>query len=125
MRPTVALFGEAGKGCFDAAYLCHTPMDLCTHLGHSNSCGISLAIKTLMYNYSVVYFRVKEEGYSIEHYFYGIHFLNTQNSIKNIIAIALPGVGDDNIIEALCSTCKRYSSLLLFSEKDLYDLFTF
>ncbi|EPP34827.1 hypothetical protein CP10139811_0721 [Chlamydia ibidis] len=126
MKSTIALFGEAERGSYDTAYLCCSIGDLYDYLGSgSNSLGITLAIQALMYQYDVLYFRVEEEGYGIDSYFYGLHFLNTQTSLKNIIAIALPGVGDQSIIEASRSLCQKHGSLLLFQEQDLYDLLTF
>ncbi|WP_201456456.1 hypothetical protein [Chlamydia sp. 17-3921] len=125
MKSTIALFGEAEKGSYDIAYLCRNLTDLHDHLGETNCEGITLAIKTLMHDFNVMYFRVKEEGYCIDSYFFGFHFLNTQTTLKNIIAIALPGVGDQNIIEASLSLCQKYKSLLLISNQDFYDLLTF
>ncbi|ANH78580.1 hypothetical protein [Candidatus Chlamydia sanziniae] len=125
MKSTVALFGEAEKGNYDTAYFCRSLVDLYDYLGDvNNSAGLTLAVKTLMYDYNVMYFRVREEGYCVDSYFFGLHFLNTQTTLKNIIAIALPGVGDQHIIEASRSLCKKYKSLLLFLDCDLYDLLT-
>ncbi|AHK63615.1 hypothetical protein BOKEGFJH_00736 [Chlamydia avium] len=128
MKFTIALFGEAEKGSYDVAYLCHSAADLYDHLGSSQKItksGISLAIQALMYNYDVLYFRVREEGYCVDSYFFGLHFLNTQTTLKNIIAMGLPGVGDQYLIEASKSLCQKYKSLLLFFEQDFYDLLTF
>lgn len=124
MRPAIALFGEAEKGNYEAAYLCHDLIDLSNYLGQKESMGIYLAIRSLMYNYSIIYFRVKEEGYSTENYFFGLHFLRTQSSFQNIVALGLPGVGDQDILEASCSICHKYRSLLICSETDFYDLLT-
>ncbi|MEG0037171.1 MAG: hypothetical protein RSB82_00480 [Victivallaceae bacterium] len=124
MKPAIALFGEAEKGNYDAAYLCHDLIDLCSYLGQKESNGLFLAIRSLMYDYSVIYFRVKEEGFSTENYFFGLHFLKTQSSLRNIIALGLPGVGDREIIDASCSICHKYGSLLICSETDFYDLLT-
>ncbi|ANG66042.1 hypothetical protein [Chlamydia gallinacea] len=128
MKSTIALFGEAEKGSYDVAYLCRSTADLYDHLGSdptTTKSGISLAIQALMYNYNVLYFRVKEEGYCVDSYFFGLHFLNTQTTLKNIIAMGLPGVGDQHLIEASKSLCEKYKSLLLLFEQDLYDLLTF
>ncbi|WP_348663411.1 hypothetical protein [Chlamydia vaughanii] len=128
MKLTIALFGEAEKGSYDTAYLCRSASDLYDHLGCGSATtksGISLAIQALMYDYNVLYFRVKEEGYCVDSYFFGLHFLNTQTTLKNIIAMGLPGVGDQHIIEASKSLCQKYKSFLLFFEQDLYDLLTF
>ncbi|BAA98987.1 hypothetical protein [Chlamydia pneumoniae] len=125
MKFTVALFGEAEKGSYDTAYFCRSLVDLHNYLGDVSSPGITLAIKTLLSDYNVVYFRVREEGYCVDSYFFGLHFLNTQATLKNIIAIGLPGVGNQHIIEASRSLCQKHNSLLLFFDHDLYDLLTF
>lgn len=128
MKPTVALFGEAEKGSYDTAYLCRDITNLYDYLGCEPSktkSGLFLAIQALMYDYNVLYFRVQEEGYCVDSYFFGLHFLNTQNTLKNVVAIGLPGVGDQYIIEASKNLCQKYKSHLLFFEKDLYDLLTF
>ncbi|SGA10320.1 hypothetical protein [Chlamydia abortus] len=128
MKLTIALFGEAEKGSYDTAYLCRSTTELYDHLGNgaaTTKSGIALAIQALMYNYNVLYFRVREEGYCIDSYFFGLHFLNTQTTLKNITAMGLPGVGDQHIIEASKSLCRKYKSFLLFFEQDLYDLLTF
>lgn len=128
MKFTIALFGEAEKGSYEVAYLCRSTADLYDHLGASLATaksGIFLAIQALMYNYNVLYFRVREEGYCVDSYFFGLHFLNTQTTLKNIIAMGLPGVGDQHLIEASKSLCQKYKSFLLLFEQDLYDLLTF
>ena len=125
MKPAVALFGEAEKGSYDTAYYCRCLVDLHHYLGDINGRGMTIAIKSLLHDVNVVYFRVKEEGYCIDSYLFGLHFLNTQTTLNNIIAIALPGVGDQHIIEASLSLCQKHKSLLLFSDQDFYDLLTF
>ncbi|MDD6309452.1 MAG: hypothetical protein PUA53_00235 [Chlamydia suis] len=127
MKFTVAVFGEAEKGSFDAGYLCSSLTDLHTNLGHGRDSpsGISLAVRAIMQGYNILFFRVKEEGFFIDSYFFGLHFLSTQSPPTNIIALALPGVGDYNIIEASLALCRRLKSILLFSDQDLYDFLTF
>lgn len=127
MKFTVAVFGEAEKGSFESAYLCSSLTDLYNNFGHGRDSpsGISLAVQAIMQGYDILFFRVKEEGFFIDSYFFGLHFLNTQTSLTNIIALALPGVGDFNIIEASLALCRKLKSLLLFSDQDLYDFLTF
>ncbi|SPN73893.1 hypothetical protein C10C_0750 [Chlamydia serpentis] len=125
MKFTIALFGEAQKGNYDTVYFCRSLIDLYNYLGDANSPGITLAIRALLSNYNVMYFRVREEGYCVDSYFFGLHFLNAQTTQKNIIAIGLPGVGNQHIIEASRSLCQKHKSLLLFFDQDLYDLLTF
>ncbi len=124
MKPTIVVFGESEKGLYDTAYVCNSVSDLYEHLGDGKS-GISLAIQALMYNYSVIFFKVEEEGYSIDSYFFGLHFLNSQAAINYIVALALPGVGDRYVIEASYSLCRKYHCILLFRNHDLYDLLTY
>lgn len=128
MKSTVVLFGESEKGQYHAGYLCHSLIDLCSSLGNpsaNNGTGIHLAIQLIMLNYSILFFRVQEEGFNSEHYFFGAKFLNEQQLIKNFTAIAIPGVGDDYIIDAFVPICHKYKSFLVLNEQDLYDLLTF
>lgn len=124
MKPLIALFGESEKGCFNTAHICHSLSDLCETLGFANSNGISLAIQSILHNFSVIFFRVKEEGFCPDSYFFGLHFLKTQKEIHHITAVAMPGIGQSDIISSMTSLCNKYNSLLIFSEQDLYDLFT-
>ncbi len=128
MKSTIVLFGESEKGQYQAGYLCHSLMDLCSSLGHpiaNQGNGIFLAIQLIMLNYSVLFFRVQEEGFNSEHYLFGAKFLNEQQLINSFTAIAIPGVGDNQIIEAFIPICHKYESLLVINEQDLYDLLTF
>lgn len=127
MKSTIVLFGESEKGQYQAGYLCHSLIDLCSSLGNctNQGNGIPLAIQLIMLNYSVLFFRVEEEGFNAEHYFFGANFLNKQKLIKNFTAIAIPGVGDNHIIEAFIPICHKYQSFLVLNEQDLYDLLTF
>lgn len=127
MRNIIALFGEAEKGRFDVAHFCHSLTDLYDQLGEGTTslAGISLAAQALMYQYDVLFFRIKEEGFHIDSYFFGLHFLNTQTHLKQLAAIILPGVGDQYIIEASRLLCQKHHSLLLFLDQDLYDLLTY
>ncbi|MBF5050604.1 Uncharacterized protein CLAVI_000215 [Candidatus Clavichlamydia salmonicola] len=123
MNAKIIIFGESEKGLFETAYLCHSLWDLSKYLGESppDSKGIDLAIKSLLYDYDVVYFRVKNEGFSVEQYFRCLHFLENEKILKNVYALSLPGTGDKSILEASRHICNKYKSCLMFNERDLYD----
>lgn len=128
MQYTVAMFGEAQKGEYRTAYYCQTHEQLYNFLGDppSGECrGLEFAVQTLLYSRGVVFFRVHEEGFSVQDYLSGLNFLENKDLFPNISAIALPGVGDGEIIEATDPVCSLHRSLLIITETDLYDFLTF
>lgn len=125
---TVALFGEAQKGDFRKAYYCETLAQLADHFGEppsKESKGLHFAIQALLYDYGVIYFRVREEGFSIKDYLKGLSFLENTTRIPTLAAICLPGVGNGEILEATTPICAVYNSFLILTERDLYDYLTF
>lgn len=120
---TIALFGEAEKGEYRTPALCRTVSQLLELFGNPplHSHGIDYAIQALLYQHALIYFRVREEGFSYEDYLFGIHLLQKQTLISNINAVCLPGVGDLEIIDAMNPVCELYHSLLIINESDFYD----
>lgn len=123
---TVALFGEAEKGEFKTAYYCHTLADLEEFFGHPppHSKGLSFAVQSLLYDYPLIFFRVREEGYSISDYLNGLFLLQNHSLPLSLCAIGIPGVGNGEIIAAAMPLCIAHHSILLSSESDLYDYLT-
>lgn len=123
-RHTIALFGEAERGEFSAAYFCQDLWQLATYLGeppHSGSQGLEFAIQALLFERGIIYFRVREEGFSFEDYLKGLNFLAHKEKFPPLSAICLPGVGNKEIIEATTPLCQTYQSFLILTDKDLYD----
>lgn len=126
MRP-VFLFGEAERGEFCTPYLCRSLPQLADTLGNPpvESEGILYAVQALLYKKEVLFFRVKEEGFSAPDYMRGLKLLQSrERNTFSISAICLPGVGDAEILEATGTVCALHKSLLILSEKDLYDYLT-
>lgn len=123
---TIALFGEAERGEFSRAYFLWSLSQLVESLGNPppDSNGLHCAVQALMYHYNLLYFRVKQEGFSTADYFSGLSLLESQDLISNITAICLPGVGDDKIINAMTPFCQIHHSILIAREADLYDYLT-
>lgn len=123
---TVALFGEAERGDYRTPFLCQTVAQLLELFGNPplHSLGIYYAIQALLYHRSLLFFRVKEEGFSYEDYVRGLRFLKKQTIVPEIEALCLPGVGDTEIIGALTPICELYHSLLIVNESDFYDYLT-
>lgn len=123
---TIALFGEAEKGNYKAAYFCNTLEQLVDIFGNApqNSRGLHYAVQALLYHRNLIFFRVEEEGFSLKDYFYGLDLLRTQESIPQISAICMPGVGNSEIIQAMLPLCAIYHSILITTESDLYDYLT-
>lgn len=123
---TVALFGEAGKGEFRTAYYCRTLNELEEHLGNPppNSKGLFFAVQALLYQHDLIFFRVREEGYSVSDYLSGFCLLQNNSLPLTLSAIGIPGVGSSEILQALAPLCEQHHSILITSEADLYDLLT-
>lgn len=123
---TMALFGEAEKGDYQTAYYMRSLAQLVDYLGNPppNSQGLFYAVQALLYERQLIFFRVKEEGFSHQDYFSGLQLLQNQSILSEISAICLPGVGDTNILEAITPICATYHSILITNEADLYDYLT-
>lgn len=120
---TIALFGEAEKGEYQRGILCKELTDLPEIFGNPppESKGLYYATQALLFHYSLVYFRVQEEGFSLHDYIKGIDILKTSPFIDTISAICTPGVGDKNIINAIIPLCYQYHQILITNESDLFD----
>jgi len=120
----LALFGEAEKGEYSLPIFCHSTVELFDQLGHppEDSLGIYFALQALLYEKQLIFFRVKEEGFSTEDYLKSFTYLR-KNSKKNLklTAFCMPGVGNKEIIEAVIPLCHLYQSILVMNEKDFYD----
>lgn len=123
---TMALFGEAEKGEYRTAHFCKSVTQLLERLGNPppESRGIYYAIQALLYNRGLIFFRVREEGFSYEDYLLGLHLLQKQHGVTQLAAICLPGVGDAEIIAAIAPICAIHHSILITNESDFYDYLT-
>lgn len=123
---TVALFGEAEKGDYRTAYFCRTLAQLLEFFGNPppQSRGLYYAVQALLFHRDLIFFRVREEGFSYQDYMMGLNQLQKNDDISNIAAICLPGVGDAEIIEAITPVCALYHSILITNEADFYDYLT-
>ncbi len=127
MPHTVALFGEAQKGEFQGAYYCKTLGQLSDYLGEppsQDSRGLQYAIQAILFQRGVLFFRVHEEGFSMQDYMQGLQFLEKEK-IPSLSAICLPGVGNHEIIERTTPVVEAHGSFLILSEDDLYDFLTY
>lgn len=126
MPKNVALFGEAEKGKFQDPYSCRSLKELFDHLGNplEKSLSIAFAIQSLLLNYNVLYFRVHEEGFSKKDYMQGIKYLEKRKEQMQLSLIAIPGVGDKEIIAEISKICTSYNCYMLIQKEDLYDYYT-
>lgn len=126
-KRTIALFGEAERGHFGQPHACASIEELADLLGNPppDSHGIFMAIQALLSEYALLFFRVKEEGFSHKDYYKGLQILNEQaNANLSVLALAVPGVGDAGLIEVSSSFCNHHDSILVITEGDLYDYLT-
>ena len=126
MRHTIFLFGEAEKGEFCLPMHCRSLPQLAETFGNppQESLGLLYGVQALLFQRELIYFRVKEEGFSTQDYIKGLKLLKNQEAFRHITAICMPGVGDAALIEKTASLCQVYQSLLITTEKDLYDYLT-
>lgn len=126
MRLKIFLFGEAEKGDYCTPFVCKSLPQLADTFGNppEESRGLMYAVQAILYERELIYFRVKEEGFSINDYMRGIKLLGNKETFGGLSAICMPGVGDAEIIEATTPICTLHKSLLITSEKDLYDYIT-
>lgn len=127
MEPfTIALFGEAERGEFRTAYFCQSLPQLVDYLGNPppESKGLYYAVQALLYHHQLIFFRVREEGFSLQDYLLGLRLLETDELLTKISAICIPGVGDSEIIRVVTPVCKVNHSILITTESDLYDFLT-
>ena len=123
---TIALFGEAEKGEFRTAYFCQNLEELDEYFGNPppQSKGLYYAVQALLFKRNLIFFRVMEEGFSIQDYLSGARLLEQQRLIPHLDAICTPGVGDPAVLNALQPICQHYHSILISSEADFYDYLT-
>lgn len=123
---TIALFGESERGTFQRAHHCDSLQQLVDHLGNPppDSRGLAMAVQALMYERRLLFFRVAEEGFSSDDYYRGLRSLEKGEVVPNLAALALPGVGDPELLEACHGICRIYHSILITTERDLYDYLT-
>jgi hypothetical protein len=122
MGHLVFLFGEAERGHFCAPVACRSLVELSETFGNppEESQGLFYAIQALLFNRRLIYFRVKEEGFSIPDYMRGLHLLRAREMPEFPAAICMPGVGDAHLIEM----CFLFHSIMITTEKYLYDYLT-
>lgn len=123
----IAMFGEAEQGEFRTAYYVETLPQLADSLGNPppDSKGLHYAVQSLMYKHALIFFRVKEEGFSREDYFLGLEFLRNRDLVPELAAVCLPGMGDADVLEASRPVCDMHHSMLITCEPDLYDFLTY
>ncbi len=125
-RKTLFLFGAAEKGVIGQPMSVASLDQLFDQLGHppEQSEGIHYAVRVLLFQCSLIYFRVAEEGFSFSDYMTGLKWLKKTPLHSELLAICLPGVGDEEIIQATTAICHLHECLLIVSQKDLYDYLT-
>lgn len=121
---TIALFGEAEKGAFHTGTLLSTLPQLEDCFGNPppETWGMFLAIQTLLYQYRLIYFRVKEEGFSRNDYLIGFRSLAESDLVSEVVALGIPGVGDAEVIEAASPLVEEHHQILITTQADFYDL---
>jgi hypothetical protein len=122
----VFLFGEAGRGEFRTPLYLSSLSELIDRCGDppSGSLGIPYGIQSLLFGRTLVFYRIEEEGFSVNDYMEGLKLLRKGEVARRITAICMPGVGDPEIIHATTPICLHLQSSLVVTEGDLYDYLT-
>ena len=117
------VFGQAQKGVLCRPTLCRSAQELFQTFGHppEETQGILFALRAVLLNQMCIFFRVKEEGFSVQDYLLGLHILKSQWDHIQLQAIGLPGVGDIQLIEQTEIICHKKKTLLVINEQDLFD----
>lgn len=123
---TIALFGEAERGEFRTAYFCQYLEELDEYFGNppNQSKGLYYAVQALLFKRNLIFFRVAEEGFSTQDYLSGLKMLKEQRSIPHLDAICMPGVGNQEVLDAAQPICEFYHGILITNEADFYDYLT-
>lgn len=126
MNYTIVLFGEAERGEYKTAYYCESLEQLDEYFGNPphQSKGLYYAVQAILFRRHLIFFRVPEEGFSHEDYFFGVKLLEEQKLITHLDAICVPGLGDPQVLNALEPILKLYHSILITTESDFYDYLT-
>ena len=125
--PLIVLFGESEKGEYRKPHRMSDLIQLVHILGNppENTLGLFFAIQALHFQREIIYFRVEEEGFSQEDYFFGLRYLENISEKNSLKAVCLPGTGDPEILTATQNICETHHSLLVTTERDLFDYLTF
>jgi hypothetical protein len=120
------LFGAAEKGKLCSPVPITSLESLLETLGHppKHSEGLLFAIQSLLHQIDLIYIRVEEEGFSTEDYVRGLKLLKQKPLHVSVVAISMPGVGQKELLHLATPICHFYRTVLLISEKDLYDYLT-
>lgn len=126
MKHLISIFGVAEQGDMYRHIHIKSLQDMLLTLGHGveNGTAIELAVQSLMYERAILFYRVKEEGYEEDAYLKGLTELKKKELKSPLSALALPGVGNQEIINEAVAICKKEGSLLIMNQKDLYDYLT-
>lgn len=127
MTYTIAMFGEAERGEFRTAYFCQNLEQLDEYFGNppAQSQGLYYAVQALLFRRQLIFFRVMEEGFSIQDYLIGAQLLEQQRLIPQLDVICTPGLANPAVLNALQPVFQQYHSILFFNEADFYDYLTF
>lgn len=122
----VAIFGECTEGRQDEWILLKNLPEVADILGNptESGLGVHMTIQTILFDHFAFFYKISEEGFSKTEYAKGLKFLEHIPCDYTLSAIALPGVGDNQILAEAKHLCDLHKCLLILTEKDLYDAIT-
>lgn len=120
---TIALFGEAERGEYKKGYFCEEIDQLAEIFGNppDESFGLYYATQALLFRCPLIFFRVQQEGFSLEDYLAGAQILSVSPLAGRVRAICSPGLGDRRVIDLLTGFSHTHRQILITNERDLQD----
>jgi len=117
------LFGAAEKGPLHTPCVCRSLAELHERYGNPpyESLGIDSAIQALFFHKELIFFRVEEEGLTQEEYLHGLSLLRSEETLKPISAVWMPGVGSNTLLSSGAAVCSACQAILILTDKDFYD----
>lgn len=118
----VVIFGEAQVGPYMRFSSCKDLAELMECFGEppDNTMGLHYAVKALLSEKPCIFFRVTEEGYSVEEYYCGLQNLDKIPD-HTFSAIFIPGMSNQEFVNAALRYCHLHQHLLFMNPADFYD----
>lgn|SRR3989338_4363988 len=122
-KRVISIFGESEKGEYEKFYPIADLAEAFEILGSppKETEALQFSLQILGASQPILFFRVKEEGFSFDSYAKGIELLKVNSGPFTIQALFMPGLSDPNLIEKAREACEKHQAVLLITDKDFQD----
>lgn len=119
----IACFGQTSKGRFGQPYYLKNAKSILSILGKvpEDTLGMPFALEMLKAHKDILFFRVAEEGLSLDDYLRGLQFLKKNCIQKRLLGIYLSGCFDKEVVSLAVRICNWHKSILLATQKEMID----